>query len=171
VARCDGCHGATQTPLFARDDDVNLAWAAADQLVNRTDPGLSTIVQKMAQGHNCWLGSNQAAVQACATTMQTWVENWVSGTASGGTKTIQLVAPPLKDVGQSRNFPTDSAGFAATVYPLVTEYCEGCHNSSSATQQSWYSGCATNSTTAGTTAWPTPRRWRTRSAPTPSRST
>ncbi len=68
--------------------------------------------------------------------MQTWVENWVAGTASGGTKTIQLVAPPLKDVGQSRNFPADSAGFAATVYPLVTEYCAGCHSSSSATQQS-----------------------------------
>ncbi|MDH5255003.1 MAG: LamG domain-containing protein, partial [Gammaproteobacteria bacterium] len=136
VARCASCHGNTQTPLFARDDDVNLAWAAADQLVNRTDPGTSTIVQKMAEGHNCWLGTNQAAIQACATTMQTWVENWVSGTASGGTKTIQLVAPPLKDVGQSRNFPDDSAGFAATVYPLVTEYCAGCHSSSSATQQS-----------------------------------
>ncbi|MBL8200182.1 MAG: LamG domain-containing protein [Chromatiales bacterium] len=136
VARCAGCHGTTQTPLFARDDDVNLAWAAADQLVNRTDPGMSTIVQKMAGGHNCWLGSNQPAIQACATTMQTWVENWVSGTASGGTKTIQLVAPPLKNVGQSRNFPADSAGFAATVYPLVREYCAGCHSSTSATQQS-----------------------------------
>jgi len=136
VANCSACHGNTQSPLFARDDDVNLAWAAADQLVDRTDPGLSTIVQKMAEGHNCWLGSNQAAIQACATTMQTWVENWVSGTASGGTKTIQLVAPPLKDVGQSRNFPADSTGFAATVYPLVTEYCVGCHSSSSATQQS-----------------------------------
>lgn len=136
VARCASCHGTTQTPLFARDDDVNLAWAAADQLVDRADPGLSVIVQKMAEGHNCWLGTNQAAIQACATTMQTWVENWVSGTASGGTKTIQLVAPPLKDVGSSRNFPADSAGFAATVYPLVTEYCAGCHSSSSATQQS-----------------------------------
>ncbi|MEQ1802093.1 MAG: LamG domain-containing protein [Gammaproteobacteria bacterium] len=136
VARCSTCHGGTQTPLFARDDDVNLAWAAADQLVNRTDPGTSALVQKMAQGHNCWLGSNQAAVQACATTMQTWVENWVSGTASGGTKTIQLVAPPDKNVGQSRNFPDDSAGFAATVYPIVTEYCAACHSSSSATQQS-----------------------------------
>ncbi len=136
VARCSGCHGTTQTPLFARDDDVNLAWAAADQLVNRSDPGLSLIVQKMAEGHNCWLGSNQAAIQACATTMQAWVDNWVSGTASGGTKTIQLVAPPLKNVGQSRNFPDDSAGFAATVYPIVAEYCAGCHSSSSATQQS-----------------------------------
>ena len=136
VARCAGCHGTTQTPLFARDDDVNLAWAAADQLVNRTDPGSSAIVQKVATGHNCWLGSNQAAIQACTTTLQTWVENWIAGTASGGTKTIQLVAPPNKDVGQSRNFPADSTAFATTVYPLVTEYCSGCHNSTSATQQS-----------------------------------
>jgi hypothetical protein len=136
VARCAGCHGTTQNPLFAREDDVNLAWAAADQLVNRTDPSSSVIVQKMASGHNCWLGSNQAAIQACTTTLQTWVENWIDGTAGGGTKTIQLVAPPIKDVGQSRNFPLDSAGFAATVYPLVTEYCAGCHSSTSATQQS-----------------------------------
>ena len=136
VANCAGCHGTTQTPLFAREDDVNLAWAAADQLINRTDPTSSQIVQKMASGHNCWLGSNQAAIQACTTTLQTWVENWIAGTASGGTKTIQLVAPPSKNVGQSRNFPADSAGFAATVYPLVTEYCAGCHSSTSATQQS-----------------------------------
>lgn len=136
AARCAGCHGTTQNPLFAREDDVNLAWAAADQLVNRTDPASSVIVQKMASGHNCWLGSNQAAIQACTTTLQTWVENWIAGTAGGGTKTIQLVAPPIKDVGQSRNFPVDSAGFAATVYPLVTEYCASCHSSTSATQQS-----------------------------------
>jgi len=138
VAQCSGCHGTTQSPLFAREDDVNLAWADADQLVNRTDPGSSEIVQKMASGHNCWLGTNQAAIQACATTLQTWVENWIGGTASGGTKTIQLVAPPDKDVGQSRNFPSDSAGFASTVYPLLTQYCAGCHSSSSATRQSPY---------------------------------
>ncbi|MEO7387819.1 MAG: LamG domain-containing protein, partial [Gammaproteobacteria bacterium] len=136
VARCSGCHGGTQDPMFARDDDVNLAWAAADQLVDRTDPGMSVIVQKMATGHNCWLGSNQAAIQACATTMQTWVENWIAGTASGGTKTIQLVAPPVKNVGQSRNFPEDSGDFATTVYPVLNEYCSGCHSSTSATQQS-----------------------------------
>ncbi|MEO8445538.1 MAG: LamG domain-containing protein [Gammaproteobacteria bacterium] len=136
VARCSGCHGTTQSPLFAREDDVNLAWAAADQLVNRTDPPSSLIVQKMASGHNCWLGTNQAAIQACATTMQAWVRNWLDGTAGGGTKTIQLVAPPSKDVGQSRNFPAASGGFASTVYPLVRQYCAGCHNSNSATRQS-----------------------------------
>ena len=138
VARCAGCHGATQAPLFARNDDVNLAWAAADQLIDRTDPGNSAIVQKMALGHNCWLGTNPAAVQACATTMQAWVENWIDGTASGGTKTIQLVAPPDRPVGDSRNFPDDPGAFASTVYPLVREYCAGCHSSSSPTQQSPY---------------------------------
>lgn len=136
VAKCSGCHGGTQSPLFAREDDVNLAWAAADTLVNRTDPSASTFVQKVAGGHHCWLGTNQAAVQACATTIQTWIENWLSGTASGGTKQIQLVAPPSKDVGQSRNFPADSSGYESTVYPLVRQYCAGCHNSASATAQS-----------------------------------
>lgn len=136
VAKCSGCHGTTQAPLFAREDDVNLAWSAADPLINREDPSSSTIVQKMASGHNCWLGTNQAAMQACTATLQTWIENWLAGTASGGTKTIQLVAPPDKDVGQSRNFPDDSAGFASTVYPLVRQRCAGCHDSNSATRQS-----------------------------------
>lgn len=136
VAKCSSCHGTTQTPLFAREDDVNLAWSEADRLINRDDPASSTIVQKMASGHNCWLGSNQAAMQACTATLQTWIENWVAGTASGGTKTIQLVAPPSKDVGQSRNFPDDSTGFANTVYPLAKQYCAACHNANSATRQS-----------------------------------
>lgn len=138
VAQCAGCHGTTQSPLFARSDDVNLAWAAADPLVNRDDPGTSPIVQKMAGGHNCWLGSNGPAVQACAATLQNWVENWLAGTSSGGTKQIQLVAPPNRDVGQSRNFPDDPAGFATTVYPVVREYCATCHSGSSALRQSPY---------------------------------
>ncbi len=136
VARCAGCHGVTQNPLFARDDDVNLAWEAADPLINRNDPGSSLIVQKMASGHNCWLGSNQGAVQACATTMQAWVEAWLDGTGTGGTRQIQLVAPPDHSVGQSRNFPSDSAGYATNVWPLVRQYCTGCHDSSAATRQS-----------------------------------
>ena len=136
VARCAGCHGVTQNPLFARDDNVNLAWESADPLVNRDDPGSSLIVQKMASGHNCWLGSNQGAVQACATTMQAWVEAWLDGSGTGGTRQIQLVAPPDHEVGQSRNFPADSAGYAANVWPLTRQYCAGCHDSSAATRQS-----------------------------------
>ncbi|MDQ1303779.1 MAG: hypothetical protein QG595_1762, partial [Pseudomonadota bacterium] len=115
VARCAGCHGVSQSPLFARDDNVNLAWEAANPLINSNDPGNSPIVQKMAGGHNCWLGSNQGAVQACATTMQAWVEAWLDGTGTGGTRQIQLVAPPDNEVGQSRNFPADSAGYATNV--------------------------------------------------------
>jgi hypothetical protein len=136
VARCAGCHGVSQSPLFARDDNVNLAWEAANPLINSNDPGNSPIVQKMAGGHNCWLGSNQGAVQACATTMQAWVEAWLDGTGTGGTRQIQLVAPPDNEVGQSRNFPADSAGYATNVWPLVRQYCAGCHDSSAATRQS-----------------------------------
>ena len=133
VARCAGCHGVSQSPLFARDDNVNLAWEAADPLIDRNDPASSPIVLKLAGGHNCWLGTNQGAVQACATTMQAWVEAWLDGTGTGGTRQIQLVAPPDNDVGQSRNFPSDSAGYAANVWPLVRQYCAGCHDSSAAT--------------------------------------
>ena len=41
--RCGGCHHqGGQSPMFARSDDVNLAYQAALPLVNVTDPSQST---------------------------------------------------------------------------------------------------------------------------------
>src|SRR5215467_1893141 len=61
--RCGSCHGAGgQTPQFARNDDVNLAYQAANGVVNLTQPDQSRMVQKVGGGHNCWL----AAPSACA---------------------------------------------------------------------------------------------------------
>src|SRR5215207_11110811 len=57
--RCGGCHNAIgQVPRFARNDDVNLAYAEATSLVNLTQPDQSPLVLKVAGGHNCWLSSN-----------------------------------------------------------------------------------------------------------------
>src|SRR5262245_38034488 len=54
--RCGGCHGTGgQTPAFARSDDVNLAYAAANSVVDLQSPGDSRMVTKVAGGHNCWL--------------------------------------------------------------------------------------------------------------------
>ena len=71
--RCGGCHNATgQTPRFARNDDVNLAYAEANTIVNLTQPDQSPLVLKVAGGHNCWLSSNSA----CADILTTWIRNW-----------------------------------------------------------------------------------------------
>ena len=134
--RCGSCHGAGgQTPMFARNDDVNLAYQAANTVVNLSQPDQSRMVIKVAGGHNCWLQSPAA----CGDTLTVWIRNWAGSTATGGT-TIQLVAPPIKEVGGSKNFPASSAAFgASSLYALVrnpaTANCVRCHSSNSATQQ------------------------------------
>jgi hypothetical protein len=41
-----------QTPQFARNDNVNLAYEAANTVVNLSQPDQSRMVQKVAVGHN-----------------------------------------------------------------------------------------------------------------------
>ena len=58
--RCGGCHKAGgQAPMFARSDDVNLAYQATGPLVNFTNPAQSELVLKVGGGHNCFLASAQ----------------------------------------------------------------------------------------------------------------
>jgi concanavalin A-like lectin/glucanase superfamily protein len=134
--RCGSCHGAGgQTPMFARNDDVNLAYQAANSVVNLTQPDQSRMVVKVAGGHNCWLQSPAA----CGDTLTVWIRNWAGASATGGTQ-IQLQAPTIKEVGGSKSFPATSAAFASSsLYALVrnvgTANCVRCHSSSAATQQ------------------------------------
>jgi hypothetical protein len=136
--RCGQCHNSTspaQMPNFARSDDVNLAYAQANSVVNLKQPSTSTIVAKVSGGHNCWL----ADPGACGTILTTWITNWAGATGAGGTGTqIQLVAPPVQTVGQSKNFPAAPADFQATVYPLLSTYCSKCHSPNASTPQSPY---------------------------------
>lgn len=130
--RCGACHGADgQPPLFARSDDVNLAYQAANAIVNLEQPSASLMVTRVASGHNCWLASDQA----CADILETWISNWAGGGAGGG-REIVLEAPPLKSVGASRVLPADAGLFMSTVYPVVSEYCAACHSGSVANAQS-----------------------------------
>jgi mono/diheme cytochrome c family protein len=130
--RCGSCHGAGgQSPQFARGDDVNLAYQAANTVVTLADPAGSPMVAKVGGGHNCWLANDSA----CADQLTVWIRNWAGATV-GGTRQIQLVAPPLREVGASKSFPGNSSAFASTVYPLLTEYCSRCHASSATTPQS-----------------------------------
>jgi hypothetical protein len=135
--RCGGCHNAIgQSPRFARNDDVNLAYAEATSLVNLTQPDQSPLVLKVAGGHNCWLSSNSA----CADILTTWIRNWAGSAAAGGGTQIQLQAPVDVAVGQSKTFPDSAAGFQSTIWALVRDPARGncvrCHSPGSATPQS-----------------------------------
>jgi Concanavalin A-like lectin/glucanases superfamily len=136
--RCGGCHHANgQSPMFARADDVNLAYQAALPLVNLTQPSQSTLVLKVGGGHNCWV----ADPSACAATMLAWIQAWI-GNGASSTTSIQLLAPPVQAAGGGKQFPADptagAASFQNTIYPLLTKFCSGCHTSSSATAQQPY---------------------------------
>jgi len=138
--RCGQCHNATspaQMPNFARSDDVNLAYAQANTVVNLSQPSTSLIVTKVSGGHNCWL----ADPNACGQILTTWISNWAGATGAASATQVQLVAPPIQSVGQSLNFPADlGADYSNTVYTLTSKYCVGCHSStaSAATMQSPY---------------------------------
>src|SRR5690606_16486129 len=86
--RCGSCHSETggQSPMFARHDDVNLAYAAANGVVLLTSPEDSEMVIKVGGGHNCWLASDAA----CGDILETWITNWAGLLASGGGRKIEL---------------------------------------------------------------------------------
>jgi hypothetical protein len=134
--RCGNCHKAGgQTPMFARSDDINLAYSAALTVVNLSQPDTSLMVQKVAGGHNCWLSSPQA----CADILTTWISNWAGG-GSGSTAgtQIKLTAPPSQTVGATKIFPADATLFSTTIYPVVQQWCSRCHSDTAATPQSPY---------------------------------
>ncbi|MEQ8861526.1 MAG: LamG domain-containing protein [Pseudomonadales bacterium] len=132
--RCGSCHNDSQTPRFVRSDDVNLAYEAANTVVELTDPAMSIMVGKVRGGHNCWLASDDA----CADIIQSYIENWAGDTLGGVAKEIQLIAPPQQMPGSSKNFPDDPSDFAATVYPLLTSFCVDCHTDTAVVPQSPY---------------------------------
>src|SRR6267378_3342927 len=137
--RCGQCHNATspaQMPNFARSDDVNLAYAQANTVVNLAQPSTSLIVTKVSGGHSCWL----ADPKACGQILTTWVSNWAGATGAASATQVQLVAPPIQSVGQSLNFPASYSDYQATVYTLTSKYCVRCHSSTASadTMQSPY---------------------------------
>jgi hypothetical protein len=137
--RCGQCHNATspaQMPNFARADDVNLAYAQANTVVNLAQPSTSLIVTKVGGGHNCWLADSSA----CAQILTTWISNWAGATGAGSATQVQLQAPQDRTVGQSLNFPAGATDYQNTVYTLTSQYCVRCHSSTAdpSVQQSPY---------------------------------
>jgi hypothetical protein len=132
--RCGNCHNAGgQMPNFARSDDVNAAYQQASTVVNRDQPSQSTLVLKVAGGHNCWLADSSA----CASILTRWITDWVGSSGTGG-KQIELIAPTAKDPGSSKRFPGTPPPEYTPVHNLLTQYCAKCHTSDSATAQSPY---------------------------------
>jgi Concanavalin A-like lectin/glucanases superfamily len=136
--RCGQCHNATtpaQMPNFARSDNVNLAYAQANTVVNLAQPSTSEMVVKVSGGHNCWL----ADPSACGQILTTWISNWANATGAASATQVALTAPPVESVGQSLNFPSTAAAQAAyesTIYQLTAlapvtppGYCSKCHSS------------------------------------------
>ncbi len=129
--RCGSCHVAgEQAPMFVRADDINLAYADANNLVDLSAPSLSRLVTKVAEGHNCW----RPEASVCADVITNYIEAWASASGAEATQVV-LTAPPEYEVGSSRSFPSDPSNFEATVYPLLNQYCANCHSEGSATQQ------------------------------------
>jgi len=125
--RCGACHiESGQSPEFVRADDINLAYAATNPLVNLEKPEESRLVTKVAGGHNCWLASDAA----CADIMTTWISRWAETESSANE--IVLEAPAQKDPGANKNFPQSSALFGSTLHPLLETYCASCHTNSAA---------------------------------------
>lgn len=132
--RCGSCHGTDgQTPMFARQDDVNLAYAEANTVVNLVNPASSRLVTKVAGGHNCWLASDSA----CGEVITAYIEAW-AGDSVSSTRQITLTPPPIKEPGESKSFPDDPGAFASTVHPLLIAHCAGCHVDSSPIAQAPY---------------------------------
>ncbi|HZD54142.1 MAG TPA: LamG domain-containing protein, partial [Woeseiaceae bacterium] len=135
--RCGGCHTELvgQSPMFARHDDINVAYEAANTVVDLMEPSDSRLVSKVGGGHNCWLTD----ARACADIMTTWIEGWAGEQAAGG-RQIVLEAPVEKEPGSSRSYANaNEANFAALVHgPVLEEYCSGCHSSQSPTAQQPY---------------------------------
>jgi hypothetical protein len=133
--RCGQCHNATtpaQMPNFARSDDVNLAYAQANTVVNLANPSASLIVTKVSGGHNCWLADNGA----CGQILTTWISNWAGATGAASSTQVQLQAPPVQSVGQSLNFPGSPTEYQNTIYTLTGQYCSGCHSPNASAPQS-----------------------------------
>src|ERR1700760_3098138 len=138
--KCGGCHHeGGQSPMFARSDDVNLAYQAANPLVNFQQPDQSTLVLQVGSGHNCWV----ADAKACADTMLTWIKAWVGSSATSNTG-VTVTAPTSTDVAGGKAFPSDpslggdktsATSFEQTVYPLLTQFCSGCHTPTAAAPQ------------------------------------
>ena len=133
--RCGQCHfegDGGQAPAFADSSDVNLAYSFAVPLVDFQNPAASLLVEKVANGHNCW----EQFSSVCADSIESMITNWAGvPTDTTTARAIVLTAPTIKDPGDSKTFPASADGFAQTIHPLLTDHCIACHYEEGLSQQ------------------------------------
>ena len=105
---CANCHNEVdgQVPLFVRGDDVNLAYDEAVMLIDRDQPSLSRLVEKVGGGHNCW----NSDPSSCAAIMTTWIENWVGGSIAAGGRHDRADAADVDGSGREQELPDRCRG-------------------------------------------------------------
>ncbi len=131
--RCGQCHGTGgQAPSFVRNDDINLAYEAANGVVDLGNPSASMMVTKVGGGHNCWLANDPA----CGDQLTVWIRNWAGADARRHAwRAAAAAADPRRRAraSPSRRIPRS---LPRPVYPLLTQYCSRCHSSGATTPQS-----------------------------------
>lgn len=140
---CGRCHRSDadtrQAPYFADWLDINFAYnEVVDKkkpLANLTNPAASILVQRVKNGHQCWLGSTDE----CAKTMTSYIQAWADSSKKGETLVEFQVDIPSRQTPpkESYFFPTATpATDYDGLYALVRQYCSGCHNSNAGNAQS-----------------------------------
>ena len=120
--RCSRCHvSGQQAPFFMRDDNINLAYAAALPLIDRERPFESRLVTKVGGGHNCWLESNVA----CADVMLRWIENWLGAGPKSNFVNARLKFSSrraTRSMQQANFIPTHSNGVRTATAAILTAH-------------------------------------------------
>lgn len=140
--RCGGCHVENgDPPAFVHKGNVNTAYLEAVKLIDLDNYANSLVVQQVASGHNCWVTDNNV----CATIIEGYIALWKGGEPDASGRQIVLNAPPIKDPGDSKNFPLTAQdtpppdngnnSFANTIYPLLVgaANCNECHAETAST--------------------------------------
>ncbi len=145
--RCGSCHtpGGGAPTTFVNRDDVNAAWQAANSVSNLIEPVNSDVVQRVGNGHNCWLGATATAT--CSVTVQSYIEQWAAGNSPAGKTSVNLQPRTYYEPVATKKFPANytavtqlpPGGFelSATgeLLDLLAQYCVACHSDTSAQSQ------------------------------------
>ncbi|VAW94600.1 FIG00702062: hypothetical protein [hydrothermal vent metagenome] len=131
--RCGSCHdvNGTANSDFANNSNVNSAYGIAIGLVNTNDIPNSTFVRRFSQGtgHFCW----ESTQSACATQLELWIGNWLSGSSGSGGRSVVLTPPADENPSPATSFNANvdpsyfSGNGGLNIHTLITANCAGCH--------------------------------------------
>lgn len=108
---CAGCHGTSQSPLFA---SANYMTAYNEVIstgkVNFDSPSNSRLVQRLtSDSHNCWGGSCANSGALMLTKIQDWIAQGASSLASTRVNSDEVLVPAnLSTTAQDIAFPISS---------------------------------------------------------------